>query len=108
MTKVKVLIEFADRQDFLKRYKVGDEVSFKDEAYVSMLVSRGIVEAPGFGVVSEIDLSKQWNNVVASVKAFTDVVKLKMYLAEENAANKPRNTVVKAIEARIAELEAVG
>ena len=34
MMKVKVLVEFADRADFYKRYGVGDDVSFLDESYV--------------------------------------------------------------------------
>ena len=109
MMKVRVLVEFADREDFYKRYGVGDEVSFVDSEYVRMLVWRGIAEAAeglkdGDSDVSDIDLSKQWNNVVAAVKVFGDVGKLQQYLDAENANAKPRATVVKAIEARLAEL----
>jgi len=113
MMMVKVLVEFADRDDFLKRYRVGDEVSFADAEYVKMLVARGIVEDcnmelsfvndSNFVSSPDIDLSKSWNCIVKSLKSFNNLDRLKQYLEIENSG-KPRATVVKAIGDRIEEL----
>ncbi len=56
-------------------------------------------------VVTDIDLSKGAKEVVSLVVSFTDVEKLNEYLASENAAEKPRSTVVDAIQARLEELK---
>lgn len=52
----------------------------------------------------EIDMSQQWQKVISLIKSFSDVEKLKEYLAAENAADKPRVSVVAALESRISEL----
>lgn len=105
MKKAIVLIEFADKDNFAKRYKVGDELP-KDftEERIANLEKRGLV---GYGqpAVDDIDLSQNYQNVVAQVKVFADVDKLKGYLEAEQANEKPRASVVKAIEERIANLE---
>ena len=43
--KVKVLSKFVDKYDFSQVYNVGDEVETFDEARITDLVSRGLVEA---------------------------------------------------------------
>lgn len=52
----------------------------------------------------EIDMTQQWQKVIASVKSFEDIEKLQRYLASEKASEKPRMSVVVALEARITEL----
>lgn len=52
----------------------------------------------------DIDMSQQWQKVISLIKPFGDVEKLKGYLAAENAADKPRVSVVAALESRILEL----
>jgi hypothetical protein len=54
-----------------------------------------------------IDLTQQHLKVIAAVKAFADVERLKGYLAEEDASVKPRASVVDAMKERIAELSDV-
>lgn len=54
--------------------------------------------------LTDIDMAQQWQKVIASVKAFEDAEKLKGYLTAENATEKPRVSVVVALEARIKEL----
>lgn len=56
------------------------------------------------GAADDIDMTQQWQKVVAAVKTFEDVEKLKDYLATENSTDKPRASVVVALEVRIAEL----
>lgn len=56
----------------------------------------------------EIDMSQQWQKVISLIKSFSDVEKLKGYLAAENAADKPRVSVVAALESRISELSKEG
>lgn len=53
---------------------------------------------------ADIDMSQQWQKVISLIKPFGDVEKLKGYLATENAADKPRVSVVAALESRILEL----
>ena len=134
MMKVKVLVEFADRADFYKRYGVGDEVSFVDSEYVRMLVERGIVEgvelqippnvkispdvqipANGGGVVNApvyggVDLSGPWKMVVRAVQGVDDLELLRLYLEMEKSGKerKARPSVVKAIEGRISFLATNG
>lgn len=57
---------------------------------------------------TDIDMSQQWQKVIALIKVFGDVEKLKGYLAAENAAEKPRVSVVAALESRITELSSKG
>jgi hypothetical protein len=66
------------------------------------------VGAPAEDALRGIDLTRQHLKVIAAVKVFADVEKLKSYLAEENASVKPRASVVDAMKERIAELETSG
>jgi len=54
--------------------------------------------------VTDIDLTGKAADIAVQVKVFTDVEKLQKYLETENATEKPRETVVKAIEARLANI----
>ena len=98
----KVIKEFRDVKDFNKIYKVGDNVEF-DESRLKKLIELGLVEddAPP---VTDIDLTGKAADIATQVKVFTDVEKLKKYLETENASETPRTTVVKAIEARLANI----
>ena len=53
-------------------------------------------------------MSLQWQKVIALIKVFGDVEKLKGYLEAENAADKPRVSVIAALEGRISELSNKG
>ena len=44
MKKAVVLIEFADKNDFAKKYKVGDELTGFSEERIASLVKRGLAE----------------------------------------------------------------
>lgn len=70
-----------------------------------MIKRKLAVEVKTSKVVTDIDLSKGAKEVVSLVVSFTDVEKLNEYLASENAAEKPRSTVVDAIQARLEELK---
>lgn len=91
----KVIKEFRDKSDFAKLYRVGDEVDF-DEERLAKLVKLGLVEDESS--VADIDLSKMWMQVVSDVKSFADVDKLKSALENEGKSDKPRESVVKAIQ----------
>jgi len=103
----KVIKEFRDVNNYAKVYKVGDEVEF-DEVRLAKLVELGLVEDESLKdedpSVTDIDLTKKWNQVVADVNSFTNVEKLKSALETENQSGKPRTSVVDAISERIEEL----
>jgi len=101
--KVIVLKEFSDKNDLRKKYKVGDVIKDFDEARIANLIERGLAGYEG-GAVSDINISEAVSKVLPQIKVFEDVEKLKLYLTQEKASDKPRETVVKAIEARIANL----
>ena len=86
-----------------KVYSPNDEITHFDDARAKDVVERGLAkekEAP----VTDIDLSLATQKVIACVQTFTDVEKLKGYLQQENGSEKPRKTVVEAIESRLSEL----
>lgn len=58
--------------------------------------------------LTDIDMSQQWQKVISLIKTFGDVEKLNGYLTAENAVEKPRVSVVAALESRIAELSNKG
>jgi hypothetical protein len=103
----KVIKEFRDVNNFAKVYKVGDEVEF-DEARLAKLVKLGLIEGERVEdentLITDIDLTKMWMQVVSDVKSFTDVDKLKLALETESKADKPRNSVLDALQQRIEEL----
>jgi len=101
----KVIREFRDVNNYGKMYKVGEEVEF-DAVRTEKLVKLGLVECEVKDLlITDIDLTKQWKNVVSDVKSFTDVEKLKVALETEIKSISPRESVVKAIQERIDELE---
>ena len=58
--------------------------------------------------LTDIDMSQQWQKVISLVKVFGNVEKLKGYLSAENKADKPRVSVIAALESRINELSKEG
>lgn len=54
--------------------------------------------------LTDIDMSLQWQKVIALIKVFGNVEKLNGYLADENKSDKPRVSVIAALESRISEL----
>ena len=107
MKKYIVLKEFADKNDFRKRYKVGDELPATfDEARIANIVKLELAKAEDNTPppVTDIDLTGKAADIAAQVKVFSDVEKLEKYLETEKTSEKPRETVVKAIEARIANI----
>lgn len=58
--------------------------------------------------LTDIDMSQQWQKVISLVKVFGDVEKLKGYLSAESKADKPRVSVIAALEGRISELSNKG
>jgi hypothetical protein len=63
---------------------------------------------PAEDTLQDIDLTQQHLKVIAAVKTFANVEKLRNYLKEENVSVKPRASVVDAMTERIAELETSG
>lgn len=104
MGKPIVAIEFADKDSITKRYKVGEELVGFAEERIAKLVDRGIVAIEQEEVL-DIDLSEHYKKVISAISIFEDVEKLKQYLEAENEGDKPRTSVVQAIEDRIALLE---
>ena len=108
--KVTILQKFVDKHDFSKVYNVGDEVDTFDEARIKELVEKGLVEVEGKKepkapvVLTDVDMTQGWQKVVSEVKTFEYLEKLKGYLETEQKADKIRNSVVAALEARIKEL----
>ncbi len=87
-------------------YQPGTVISHFDEERAKDVIKRKVaVEVKTSKVVTDIDLSKGAKEVISLVVSFTDVEKLNEYLASENAAEKPRSTVVDAIQARLEELK---
>lgn len=103
MKRAKVLIEFADKDDFSRKYKVGEELKGFDEQRIKSLVRRGIAGYDNDDT-SDIDMSDNYQSIVAQVATFEDVAKLKLYLESENAREKSRTSVVEAIEQRLKNL----
>lgn len=110
--KLKVLKGFRDKIT-KKVYKPGEEIDHLEDARAVDAINRKLVEEvktkadkqdKGKEPVTDIDLAQSWQKVVADVKVFTDVDKLRSYLEKENKADKPRESVTKAINERINEL----
>lgn len=113
MKKLEVLKEFRDRET-KKTYKPGDKIDHFDDNRAADAVTRKLVKDLSVKEdkkdkkekepLVDIDLTQSWQKVVGDVKAFADIDKLKGYLEVENKADKPRESVVKAINERINEL----
>lgn len=112
--KVEVISPFVDRDNFDKNYKVGDIVEFEDTARVSNLVQMGLAKVlmeEGSQTGDENKEEKEQTSIsakdlIAYVGACEDKEELYALLEEEKAKEKPRVSVVKAIEKRVEELEA--
>jgi hypothetical protein len=120
MKKYIVAREFADKNNIAKHYKPGDELpgTFGEDRLAN-IVSRGLARVEdteagngkGNGnstgaenTVTDIDLTANVVTIISQVKGFADIEKLTQYLETEKSAEKPRSTVVKAIEARLADI----
>jgi hypothetical protein len=108
MKKYIVLTVFADKNNVAKRYNVGDELpaSF-DEDRLANIVSRGLAkveDTEAGNKVTDIDLTANVATIMAQIKGFADVEKLNACLEAEKSAEKPRSTVIKAIEDRLANI----
>lgn len=111
MAKVKVIKEFRDKYNYAKLYKPGEVIENFDPARIADLVERGHVEVEGkkkdenapavFGV---IDLSVKATDVIEAIAGESDVKNLTLALEAENVSEKPRKTVIAALNDRIAEL----
>lgn len=112
--KVKVIAPFVDKYNFDKKYSVGDIVEFDDSARVSNLVQMGLAKVLMAEDAQTGDENKEEKeqtsisakDLIAYVDACEDKEKLYSLLEEEKAKEKPRVSVVKAIEKRVEELEA--
>jgi hypothetical protein len=104
MGKVVVLKEFADKNNFAKKYKVGEELIGFSEDRIANLVKRGLAGEEKEPPLIDIDMAGNYQTIISQVKGFEDVEKLKGYLEAEQSLEKPRVSVVKAIEDRIANL----
>ncbi|GEM_PF-5480529 len=107
--KVVVLQRFGDIKDFTKKYEVGKEYDFNDERAKSLIEIKLVKPADenpsGINLtLTDIDMSGSWQKITADVKTFSDLEKLKGYLGTENASDKPRKSVVDALNTRINEL----
>ena len=104
MKKVKVLTEFRDKFNFAKLYKAGDEVDGFDADRIADLVKRGLVEVPGsMTMIGSVDLSGSVAEVSKAIATVDDIQVLNEVLAAEKA-DKNRSGAIKAIEARITDL----
>lgn len=112
--KVEVITPFVDKYDFDKKYNVGDIVDFEDAARVSNLVQMRLAK-PLNGEGAEIEdenmeekeqTSVSAKDLITYVGTCEDKEELYALLDEEKAKQKPRVSVIKAIEKRIEELEA--
>jgi len=113
-----VIKEFADPNDFSKRYKVGDELTGLDEQRIAYYTSLGIIEVeqeleqdtdkelPESDSSDSSDASDNWKVVVNQVKAMTDVNELLELYCKEGERKTPRKSVQTAIEERLKLLEA--
>lgn len=102
MKRVVVLIEFADRDCFSKRYGVGEELFGFDEERIADLVNRGIVKVEDD---EQEDTQKtSAADLIAYANESENLEALNELLNSEREREKPRSTVVKAIEERIAKL----
>jgi hypothetical protein len=123
MKKYIVTVEFADKNNLSKHYRPGDELpdTFGEDRLAN-IVSRGLAKVEdteagkgkgnkgnenntGDGnTVTDIDLTANAATIISQVKGFADAEKLVQYLATEKSTEKPRQTVVKAIEDRLANI----
>jgi hypothetical protein len=120
MKKYIVTVEFADKDNLSNHYVPGDELpeTFGEDRLAN-IVSRGLAKVEdteagtgkgngndtGTGnTVTDIDISSKVADLLPLIKICHDAEELKAYLKDEKAAEKPRETVIKAIEDRLANI----
>lgn len=112
--KLIVIKKFRDKNNRNKVYSQGDEVVHFEEERAEDVIKRGLAkkaeesqkdEGKNPHPESVINLGAHWRTVVSDVKNASDVGKLKEALAAEKTSAEPRDSVLKAIEERITELE---
>jgi hypothetical protein len=122
MKKYIVLEMFADKDNIRKHYEPGEELpgTFSEgrlENIVKLGLAKEVDTEAGSGnddgngnntgtgdTATDIDLTGKASDIIAQVKGFADVERLKQYLETEKSAEKPRQTVMKAIEDRLANI----
>jgi hypothetical protein len=101
--KLVVIKKFQDKET-KKFYQPGTEIThFSDERAKDVIRRKLVVEVKP--VLTDIDMSKGAKEVISQIADFADVEKLNGYLNAESALEKPRVTVVNAIQARLEELK---
>jgi hypothetical protein len=122
MKKYIVLKTFADKDNIRKHYEPGEELpgTFSEDRLANIVglgLAKVVDTEAGNGngnengnntgnddTATDIDLTGKASDIIAQVKGFADVEKLKQYLETEKSAEKPRQTVMKAIEDRLANI----
>lgn len=112
--KVEVIAPFVDKYNFDKKYNVGDIVEFEDSERVSNLVQMGLAkpldgddaEIGDENTEEKVQQSISAKDLVTYVGSCEDKEELYTLLEEEKAKEKPRVSVIKAIEKRIEAIEA--
>jgi hypothetical protein len=106
MKKYIVINDFADKDNFAKKYKSGDVLpdTFGEERLAAIVKSGLAKIVDDVNAATGIDLSKGVVDIIAKVKEFNDAEKLEQYLSEEKSAEFPRVTVIEAIEKRLASI----
>jgi len=105
--KVTILKEFRDKDDFSKVYSADKEFEFTHER-AELLSKLGLVELEGTKLesVESINLESHWSKIVSDVNRCNDLEVLTQALGvEKEKADKARNAVVEALEARIKTLK---
>lgn len=114
--KLIALKKFRDKETKVV-YKRGDEITHFGDDRATSAIYRGLVKKSKEDISdikdkkaesgNSLNLGAHWRTIVSDVKAVSDVEKLKEALAAEKAFTEPRDSVIKAIEERIAELESL-
>lgn len=103
--KIIAIKTFKDKETG-EHYQPGTEILHFDDERANDVIKRKLaVEVKSAKVVNDIDLSKSAKEVITLVSAFENAEKLNGYLTAEKGAEKPRITVVNAIQARLEELK---
>jgi len=102
--KVKILKVFRDINNYSIIYEPEQEIEFEAQRAEKMVLL-GLAKKTGEeDAIDEFDLKLHWQKVVEQVKNVSDVELLNNSLEIEQAGKTPRNSVIKAIEKRLAEL----
>ena len=109
--KATVLKDFLDKENRGLFLKKGEEIE-RSEERIKFLADEGLVKSckvkqdkKDIEPVEVIDLTKNWQQVIADVNNCSNLDNLKVALEAENKVDKPRGSVIKALNERITELE---